>query len=248
MANEPKAPWREGSSPAEIGPAPKVMEWADRIGGFEAKLLAEEIRSITRSEIAMHKQEQCVYCKEWYPKPVSYHHSTEECRANEAALSNDKHRESPHEPPMVYDPQRGVMVKPGRSRSSKPWDGAPLTDAIWQRHTTDASALEGPARELEHYYEMASHACQLERELAAAKYNESVFRALHLDSYREILAHLSDKLVEITAESECKCGSWDSEYGCPLCDKWTAAFAEAERELAEQMREITDGMVEGFLR
>ena len=24
MANEPKAPWREGSSPAEIGPAPKV--------------------------------------------------------------------------------------------------------------------------------------------------------------------------------------------------------------------------------
>ena len=50
MANEPKAPWREGSSPAEIGPAPKVMEWADRIGGFEAKLLAEEIRSITRSE------------------------------------------------------------------------------------------------------------------------------------------------------------------------------------------------------
>ena len=56
-----------------------------------------------------------------------------------------------------------------------------------------------------------------------------------VDSYREILAHLSDKLVEITAESECKCGSWDSEYGCPLCDKWTAAFAEAERELAEEL-------------
>lgn len=27
-------------------------------------------------------QEQCFYCKEWYPKPVSLHHSEEECLEN----------------------------------------------------------------------------------------------------------------------------------------------------------------------
>lgn len=51
-------------------------------------------------------------------------------------------------------------------KKDKPWQGAPRTDAIWQRHTTDAAALEDRSKELEHYYEMASHACQLERELA----------------------------------------------------------------------------------
>lgn len=28
----------------------------------------------------MAEQEQCSYCKRWYPKPVSYHHSEDECK------------------------------------------------------------------------------------------------------------------------------------------------------------------------
>ena len=47
----------------------------------------------------------------------------------------------------------------------KPWEGAPRTDAIWKRHTEDTAALENRGRELHHYYEMACHACELEREL-----------------------------------------------------------------------------------
>lgn len=31
------------------------------------------------------EQEQCSFCKEWYPKPVSLHHSQEECDANQKA-------------------------------------------------------------------------------------------------------------------------------------------------------------------
>ena len=73
----------------------------------------------------MHKQEQCVYCKEWYPKPVSYHHSTEECRANEAALSNDKTGETPRTDAAAGDEnergqwenfQRGPYVLAGFAR------------------------------------------------------------------------------------------------------------------------------------
>ena len=26
------------------------------------------------------EQEQCFYCKQWYPKPVSYHHSEDDCK------------------------------------------------------------------------------------------------------------------------------------------------------------------------
>lgn len=40
-------------------------------------------------------QQACVYCDVPYPKPVSYHHSTEECRANEAAGCAEKHSEGP---------------------------------------------------------------------------------------------------------------------------------------------------------
>lgn len=59
------------------------------------------------------------------------------------------------------------------SHRAKPWMDAPRTDAIWKRHTEDAAAAIDAeagnyAKELAHYYEMASHACQLERELAAA--------------------------------------------------------------------------------
>lgn len=50
----------------------------------------------------------------------------------------------------------------------KPWRNAPDTDAIWQRHTSDAAAAleeERTGKEsLTHYYEMASHACALERD------------------------------------------------------------------------------------
>lgn len=39
-------------------------------------------------------QEQCSYCKEWYPKPVSLHHDTAECDANIAQYA---HRNCPDE-------------------------------------------------------------------------------------------------------------------------------------------------------
>ena len=29
-------------------------------------------------------QEQCFYCGQWFPRPVSYHHSEEECREHDA--------------------------------------------------------------------------------------------------------------------------------------------------------------------
>ena len=32
--------------------------------------------------IELEDQEQCSYCKEWYLKPVSYHHTDEECDLN----------------------------------------------------------------------------------------------------------------------------------------------------------------------
>lgn len=76
---------------------------------------------------------------------------------------------------------------PGGSRTRKPRDGAPLTDAIWQRHTADAAALDNRERELANYYEMASHACQLERELAGLKHDMKMTfsgRGLHRWSAR----------------------------------------------------------------
>lgn len=38
-------------------------------------------------------QEQCTYCGEFYPKPIAYHHSTDECRANEAKRGDATHCE-----------------------------------------------------------------------------------------------------------------------------------------------------------
>ena len=84
-------------------------------------------------------------------------------------------RLGPYVPPVIYDPKRGVMVdsKTGETvmapKKDKPWEGAPRTDAIWRRHTEDAAALEDRLKELGHYYEMASHACDIERELAASR-------------------------------------------------------------------------------
>jgi len=40
--------------------------------------------------IELEDQEQCSYCKEWYLKPVSYHHTTEECARLDAALKEDQ--------------------------------------------------------------------------------------------------------------------------------------------------------------
>lgn len=33
------------------------------------------------------EQEQCSYCREWYPKPVNLHHSNDECDLNVAEHS-----------------------------------------------------------------------------------------------------------------------------------------------------------------
>jgi hypothetical protein len=35
------------------------------------------------------EQEQCSYCKEWYPKPVSLYHTDEECDLNVNERSAD---------------------------------------------------------------------------------------------------------------------------------------------------------------
>jgi len=35
------------------------------------------------------EQEQCFYCGSWYPKPVSYHHSSSECREHGDREMND---------------------------------------------------------------------------------------------------------------------------------------------------------------
>lgn len=32
--------------------------------------------------MAENTQEQCAYCKHWYPAPVSYHHTQQECEEN----------------------------------------------------------------------------------------------------------------------------------------------------------------------
>jgi len=30
-----------------------------------------------------HEEQQCHYCKQWYPTPVGHYHSEEECLANQ---------------------------------------------------------------------------------------------------------------------------------------------------------------------
>jgi hypothetical protein len=32
-----------------------------------------------------YQEQQCHYCKHWYPTPVSLHHTEDECLANQAA-------------------------------------------------------------------------------------------------------------------------------------------------------------------
>lgn len=54
----------------------------------------------------------------------------------------------------------------GEVQTPKPWEGAPVTDAMWKRHTEDPHNLEDGETHLRQYYEMASRACQLERENA----------------------------------------------------------------------------------
>lgn len=59
----------------------RCWELESRIHGAP-KLAAKILAAFATSEIA--QQEQCSYCGESYPKPISYHHSTEECHENEA--------------------------------------------------------------------------------------------------------------------------------------------------------------------
>lgn len=35
-----------------------------------------------------YEEQQCHYCKHWYPMPVGHYHSEEECLANQAAKEN----------------------------------------------------------------------------------------------------------------------------------------------------------------
>ena len=51
----------------------------------------------------------------------------------------------------------------------------------------------------------AEHARQLERELAAAQYNESVFRALHLDSEKRLEASITPSHVATNGQHAMKC-------------------------------------------
>lgn len=78
---------------------------------------------------------------------------------------------------------------------AKPWVYAPRTDAIWKRHTEDPRTvtLEGRqllAFELQQYYEMASHACKIERELSAAL----ALRSSEADQRDKVLAEAIDRI------------------------------------------------------
>lgn len=49
----------------------------------------KERKNKTANVIEIEDQEQCAYCKEWYPKPVSYHHTDDECDLNVSERSAD---------------------------------------------------------------------------------------------------------------------------------------------------------------
>ena len=121
-------------------------------------------------------------------------------QASEAAVG-------PYVPPVIYDPQRGFLIdsKTGarvEPKPQKPWHNAPETDAIWRRHTETAPLDE--SKELSHtlkqYYEMAAHACQMERQRNAlradggsTKPDEAEALAMYRRLYHELLYQVANK-------------------------------------------------------
>ncbi len=51
----------------------------------EGQGMAFRIKDAIRAKAEAGGEEQCSYCKVWYPRPVSFHHDTDECHRNEAA-------------------------------------------------------------------------------------------------------------------------------------------------------------------
>lgn len=56
---------------------------------YYAEIRGEEHRCESGCGRELPPSERCTYCGVEYPKLISYHHSTEECRANEAAAKNE---------------------------------------------------------------------------------------------------------------------------------------------------------------
>ena len=59
------------------------------------------------------EQEQCFYCGFWYPKPVSYHHSSSECREHGDREMND-HKDAVRiskQPEGTYDHRAVLNLK-----------------------------------------------------------------------------------------------------------------------------------------
>jgi hypothetical protein len=57
-----------------------------RLDGIKArcggpKICRECALDKARLDAETEGQEQCAYCWNWFPKPISYHHSEEECAA-----------------------------------------------------------------------------------------------------------------------------------------------------------------------
>lgn len=116
------------------------------------------------------EQEQCYYCGKWYPKPVSYHHTEQECDAIKAfgiiespedvdrrtmlaEFGSDDQRE-----PLgmrVCDPachSAAACLQPDNCKANMKWENkrnqsaTPITDAlrkIANRHARDAVAPIG---------------------------------------------------------------------------------------------------------
>ena len=160
--------------------------------------------------------------------------------------------DGPYVPPVIYDPKRGVMVnsKTGEtvivSKKDKPWEGAPRTDAIWKRHTEDAAALEDRSKELSHYYEMASHACDLEREnaqvkqdiIGAAQRMETAEREL-VEAHRKRIAN-SAALYDMT--KRCEAAERDLSARPSLAALDALRELVACKDLKERIVELDDPM------
>lgn len=66
----------------------RASQWASDNGHNDGiYACAAAIRALKSQQPATGETEECIYCGEWYFRPISYHHSTEECRENEARNS-----------------------------------------------------------------------------------------------------------------------------------------------------------------
>lgn len=101
--------------------------------------------------------ETCIYCGESYPKPISLHHSTEECHQNEALAKVGRAETTRPEalrrdvPPEIFDSMAVYMeLRIGdKTETIKPSMVADVLDALMRliRKRWKAEAAESPLAE-----------------------------------------------------------------------------------------------------